>query len=162
MGEILKIVGPVVVGEKMLGAKMYDVVKVGDERLIGEIIKLGGDKATIQVYEETSGLKPGEKIVNTGLPLTVELGPGLLESIYDGIQRPLPVLVKQMGDFIKRGVDAPGLDQQKKWDFAASAKKGDEVKGGSIIGEVEENPGIKIKTKRTILTTKAIRARLYR
>ena len=96
----------------------------------------------IQVYEDTSGIKPGEPVINTGEPLKVELGPGMLGSIYDGIQRPLPVLIKQMGDFIKRGVDAPGLDYEKKWEFRATSKKGDEVLGGSIIGEVEETSGI--------------------
>ena len=102
MGELLKIVGPVVVGEKMSGAKMYDVVKVGKSKMIGEIIKLSEDKATIQVYEDTSGLKPGEPIENTGLPLSVELGPGLLESVYYGIQRPLNEIMRQSGSFIAR------------------------------------------------------------
>ena len=106
MAELLKIVGPVVVGEKMLGAKMYDVVKVGKEKLIGEIIKLSGDKATIQVYEDTSGLTPGEPIENTNQALSVELGPGLLESIYDGIQRPLQTIQDLTGDCIGRGVVA--------------------------------------------------------
>src|SRR3989338_9604317 len=140
-GVLFRIAGPVVV-EKGIKTRMYDVCRVGKEKLMGEVIKIKGDKVTIQVYEDTSGIKPGEPVVNTGEPLKVELGPGLLNSIYDGIQRPLQVLIKQMGDFIKRGVDAPGLDPDKKWEFKASAKKGDEVFGGSIIGEVEENPGI--------------------
>jgi len=106
------------------------------------VIQIDGDKTIIQVYEDTSGIKPGEPVTNTKEPLKVELGPGMLGSIYDGIQRPLPILIKQMGDFIKRGVDAPGLDAQKKWDFKALLKNGDSVSGGSIIGEVEENPGI--------------------
>jgi len=143
-GVIYRIAGPVVVA-KGIKPRMYDVCRIGTEKLMGEVIQIKGDKVVIQVYEDTSGIKPGEPVVNTGKPLSVELGPGLLTSIYDGIQRPLPVLIKQMGDFIKRGVDAPGLDQTKKWDFKATAKKGDDVKGGSILGEVEETPGIKHK-----------------
>jgi len=139
-GVIYRIAGPVVVA-KGIKPRMYDVCRVSNEKLMGEVIQITGDKVVIQVYEDTSGIKPGEPVINTKEPLTVELGPGLLTSIYDGIQRPLPVLIKQMGDFIKRGVDAPGLDQQKKWDFKAAAKKGDDVKGGSILGEVEETPG---------------------
>ena len=143
-GVIYRIAGPVVVA-KGIKPRMYDVCRVGKEKLMGEVIQITGDKVIIQVYEDTSGIKPGEPVTNTGEPLKVELGPGLLTSIYDGIQRPLPVLIKQMGDFIKRGVDAPGLDHSKKWDFKATAKKGDDVKGGSILGEVEETQGIKHK-----------------
>ncbi|MBI2523575.1 V-type ATP synthase subunit A [Candidatus Woesearchaeota archaeon] len=143
-GVLYRIAGPVVVA-KGIKPRMYDVCRVGNEKLMGEVIQISGDKVIIQVYEDTSGIKPGEPVTNTGEPLKVELGPGLLTSIYDGIQRPLPVLIKQMGDFIKRGVDAPGLDQTKKWEFKATAKKGDTVSGGSIIGEVEETPGIKHK-----------------
>ena len=139
-GVIYRIAGPVVVA-KGIKPRMYDVCRIGNEKLMGEVIQIAGDKVIIQVYEDTSGIKPGEPVTNTGEPLKVELGPGLLTSIYDGIQRPLPVLIKQMGDFIKRGVNAPGLDPAKKWDFKATVKKGDEVKGGSIIGEVEETPG---------------------
>ena len=140
-GVIYRIAGPVVVA-KGIKPRMYDVCRIGNEKLMGEVIQISGDKVIIQVYEDTSGIKPGEPVTNTGEPLKVELGPGLLTSIYDGIQRPLPVLIKQMGDFIKRGVDAPGLNREKKWDFEAIAKKNDDVKGGSIIGEVEESPGI--------------------
>ena len=140
-GVLFRIAGPVVVA-KGIKPRMYDVCRVGNENLMGEVIKIDGEKTIIQVYEDTSGIKPGEPVVNTGEPLKVELGPGLLGSIYDGIQRPLPVLIKQMGDFIKRGVDAPGLDQAKKWDFKANVKNGDNVVAGQIIGEVEENPGI--------------------
>ncbi len=140
-GVIYRIAGPVVVA-KGIKPRMYDVCRIGNEKLMGEVIQISGDKVIIQVYEDTSGIKPGEPVTNTGEPLKVELGPGLLTSIYDGIQRPLPVLIKQMGDFIKRGVDAPGLNREKKWDFKAIAKKNDDVKGGSIIGEVEERPGI--------------------
>jgi V/A-type H+-transporting ATPase subunit A len=136
-GVLFRIAGPVVVA-KGISARMYDVVRVGKEKLMGEVIQIDGDKTIIQVYEDTSGIKPGEPVVNTGKPLTAELGPGLLSSIYDGIQRPLPVLVKKMGDYIERGVDAPGLDPEKKWDFKATAKEGDYVKGGSVIGEVAE------------------------
>ena len=139
-GVIYRVAGPVVVA-KGIKPRMYDVCRIGNEKLMGEVIQIAGDKVIIQVYEDTSGIKPGEPVTNTGEPLKVELGPGLLTSIYDGIQRPLPVLIKQMGDFIKRGVDAPGLDQDKKWDFKATVKKGDDVKGGSVIGEVEETPG---------------------
>ena len=140
-GALFRIAGPVVVA-KGIKPRMYDVCRVGNEKLMGEVIQIEGEKAIIQVYEDTSGIKPGEPVVNTGEPLKVELGPGLLGSIYDGIQRPLPVLIKQMGDFIKRGVDAPGLDPLKKWDFNAIVKNGDAVSAGQIIGEVEENPGI--------------------
>ncbi len=119
--------------------KMYDVVKVGNEGLMGEVIGIEGDKSTIQVYEDTSGIAPGEPVENTGMPLSVELGPGLLESIYDGIQRPLPVLMEKMkSDFIERGVAAPGLDRDREWEFTPVVTKGTEVKGGDIIGTVPE------------------------
>ena len=121
-----------------LEAHMYDVVKVGDEELMGEVIKIDGDYVIIQVYEDTSGIKPGEPVTNTGLSLAVELGPGLLTSIYDGIQRPLEVLVEKMGNFIERGVSAPGLDRSKKWDFKPVVKAGDHVEPGQAIGEVQE------------------------
>ncbi len=140
-GTLYRIAGPVVVA-KGIKPRMYDVCRVGNESLMGEVIQIEREKTIIQVYEDTSGIKPGEPVVNTSEPLKVELGPGMLGSIYDGIQRPLPVLIKQMGDFIKRGVDAPGLDQAKRWDFRAAVKKGDVISGGGIIGEVEENPGI--------------------
>ena len=137
-GFISRISGPVVLSDQMRGSKMYDVVKVGAEELNGEIIRLDGDLAVVQVYEDTSGLKVGEKVVNTDTPLSVELGPGLLSSIYDGIQRPLPELVKRSGSFISRGISVPGIDKEKKWDFVASAKKGDKVSGGDIVGTVLE------------------------
>ncbi|MBS3137126.1 V-type ATP synthase subunit A [Candidatus Woesearchaeota archaeon] len=140
-GKIFRIAGPVVIAQN-LQARMYDVVRVGNEKLMGEVIQIEGEKVTIQVYEDTSGIKPGEPVTNTGLPLSVELGPGLLTSIYDGIQRPLQVLQKEMGDFIKRGVDAPGLDHKKKWEFKPLIKVGQQVKHGDIIGEVEETPTI--------------------
>ncbi|MBN1125199.1 MAG: V-type ATP synthase subunit A [Sedimentisphaerales bacterium] len=137
-GRIIKVAGPVVVAEGMTGARMYDVVRVGSENLIGEIVELHGDKASIQVYEDTVGIGPGEQVVNTGAPLSVELGPGLIESIYDGIQRPLDRLVEQQGDFIKRGADIPGLDREKKWHFVPKIDNGTDVGPGDILGEVQE------------------------
>jgi V/A-type H+-transporting ATPase subunit A len=137
-GSIARISGPVVLSDGMRGSKMYDVVKVGAEELNGEIIRLEGEQAVIQVYEDTSGLMIGERVVNTDLPLSVDLGPGLLSSIYDGIQRPLPVLFNRSGSFISRGISVSGLDREKKWEFIATAKKGDRVSGGDIIGTVME------------------------
>jgi len=140
-GKLIRIAGPVVVAVG-IKARMYDLVRVGNEGLMGEVIQIEGEKTTIQVYEDTSGLTPGEKVVNTGLPLSVKLGPGLLTSIYDGVQRPLPVLAEQMGEYIKRGVYASGLDEKKKWEFKPTVKKGDVVKPGMIIGEVVETDSI--------------------
>jgi V/A-type H+/Na+-transporting ATPase subunit A len=137
-GRIIRISGPVIEADGMRGAKMYDVVRVGKENLIGEIIRLNKDNAIIQVYEDTNGLMPGEKVVSTNEPLSVELGPGLLTNIYDGIQRPLPDIVKKTGDFIARGVEVPALDRNKKWNFKPTAKKGDIVQSCDVIGEVEE------------------------
>ncbi len=137
-GTIYRIAGPVVTVIDV-PTKMYDVVKIGNEGLMGEVIGIEGDKSTIQVYEDTSGIAPGEPVENTGMPLSVELGPGLLESIYDGIQRPLPVLMEKMkSDFIERGVTAPGLDRAREWEFTPVATIGTEVKGGDIIGTVPE------------------------
>ncbi len=136
-GEIYRVSGPVVVA-KNIEARMYDVVRAGDEKLIGEVIQIAGDKTIIQVYEDTTGLKPGEAVESTGMPLTVKLGPGLLTSIYDGIQRPLPVLEKEMGSFIKRGVYVEGLDGKKKWEFHAKKKKGEKAEAGTILGTVAE------------------------
>ena len=137
-GTISRISGPVIIARGMTGSKMYDVVKVGDEALRGEIIRLEGNEAVIQVYEDTTGLTIGEKVENTETPLSVELGPGLLASIYDGVQRPLPVLLEKCGNFIERGISAPGLDRQKKWEFLASVKKGQTVKAGDVLGTVKE------------------------
>jgi len=120
-GSISKITGPVVVAAGMTGAKMYDVVRVGSQGLMGEVIRLEGDRATIQVYEDTSGLMVGDHVESTDAPLTVELGPGLLSSIYDGVQRPLPVIAEQSGDFIERGTVASALDRTKLWPFVAVA-----------------------------------------
>src|SRR3989338_4467022 len=135
-GVVYRVAGPVAVVE--LDARMYDIVHVGEERLLGEVIQINGSRCTIQIYEDTTGLKPGAPVVNTEEPLSVELGPGMLSSIYDGIQRPLPELKKLMGDFILRGAAAPGLDRSRKWDFKPVVKKGDKVSGGSVIGEVNE------------------------
>ena len=121
-GKITRISGPVIEADGMRGAKMYDVVRVGNENLLGEIIRLNENIATIQVYEDTNGLKPGEKVISTGMPLSVELGPGLLKNIYDGIQRPLQTIYDQTGDFIERGVEANSLDRDKKWKFKPCTK----------------------------------------
>ncbi|MBQ7978573.1 MAG: V-type ATP synthase subunit A [Candidatus Methanomethylophilaceae archaeon] len=138
-GVIYRVAGPVVTATG-ISPKMYDVVHVGNEKLMGEVIKIVGEYSIIQVYEDTDNVKPGEPVTNTGKPLSVELGPGLLESVYDGIQRPLPVLRDKMGDFIYRGVSAPGLDHEKKWDFEPTVKEGDTVSQGQIIGIVQEGP----------------------
>ncbi len=138
MGKIIRVAGPVVVADGMKGSEMYEVVHVGEEGLIGEIIGLYGDTATIQVYEETSGIRPGEPVKRTGAPLSVMLGPGIISQIYDGIQRPLPQIKDMMGDFIKRGASASPLDTNKKWHFVPRVKKGDRVTGGDILGTVQE------------------------
>tara|TARA_B100000700_G_scaffold175015_1_gene193282 strand:+ start:8360 stop:10102 length:1743 start_codon:yes stop_codon:yes gene_type:complete len=140
-GVIYRISGPVVTAIG-IAPRMYEVVRVGNEGLMGEVIELHGDQSVIQVYEETSGVKPGEPVVRTGQTLSVQLGPGLLTQIYDGIQRPLPKLEETMGVFITRGVDADGLDLEKKWDFNANVKSGDEVSAGQVIGTVQETETI--------------------
>lgn len=137
-GRIVKVSGPLVIAEGMSGSKMFDVVRVGEPKLVGEIIELKGDAASIQVYEETAGIGPGEPVFPTFEPLSVELGPGLITSIYDGVQRPLTILRDKSGDRISRGIEVPGLDHKKKWHFEPTRKKGDEVIAGDIIGEVEE------------------------
>lgn len=144
-GKIIKIAGPVIIGDGMRGTQVHEMVRVGDIGLIGEIIELHGDTATVQVYEETAGIKPGEKIESTGGPLSVELGPGILKSIYDGIQRPLDEIKAVSGDFIPRGVDVPALDKTKEWEFKPTAKVGDKVNGGDIIGTVDETSAIEHK-----------------
>ena len=138
MGKIIKIAGPVVVAKDMRGSKMFDVVRIGDEKLVGEIIKLNEDQATIQVYEDTTGIRPEEPVISTGAPLSIELGPGLLKSIYDGIARPLPELSKISGDFISRGIEVNSLDRKKKYDFKSNVKVGQKINGGEIIGTVKE------------------------
>ncbi|UCE80556.1 MAG: V-type ATP synthase subunit A [Methanobacteriota archaeon] len=137
IGRIVRVAGPVVTAEGV-APRMYDVVLVGDLSLMGEVIRLVGDRSIIQVYEDTSGIRPGEPVSNTGEPLQAELGPGLLSSIYDGVQRPLPVLKEKQGDFVSRGVTAPGLDREKKWKFTPSVKQGDVLQGGMVVGEVPE------------------------
>ena len=143
-GVIYRISGPVVTAVG-ISPRMYEVVRVGNEGLMGEVIELHGDQSVIQVYEETSGVRPGEPVVRTGQTLSVQLGPGLLTKIYDGIQRPLPELEKTMGVFIKRGVDADGLDLEKIWSFNATAKAGDSVSSGDILGTVQETKTIEHK-----------------
>jgi V/A-type H+-transporting ATPase subunit A len=138
-GVIVKVAGPLVVAEGLGNAKMFDLVKVGAQGLMGEIIEMRGDRASIQVYEETEGLGPGDPVEATGAPLSVELGPGLLESVYDGVQRPLDVLERIAGSFLARGISAPGLDRDKRWDFVATAAVGSKVSGGQIVGTVAEN-----------------------
>ena len=138
-GKIVKVSGPLIVAEGMADVKMYDVVRVSEKRLIGEVIELRGDKASIQVYEETSMLGPGEEVVSTGYPLSVELAPGLIEGIYDGIQRPLERLKDIGGDRIGRGIEVAAVDHDRKWEFVPSVKKGDRVESGDIIGSVREN-----------------------
>ena len=140
-GEIYRISGPVVTIQG-INTRMFDVVKVGHEGLMGEVIGINRDKSIVQVYEETAGIRPGEPVVNTGLSLSVELGPGLLKSIYDGIQRPLPILKEKMGDFIERGVTADGLDHEKLWEFKPSVKAGDKVSGGEVLGTVQETENV--------------------
>ncbi len=137
-GIVRKIAGPLVIADNMRDANLFDVVRVSKERLIGEIIEMHGDKASIQVYEETSGLAPGEPVESTGSPLSVELGPGLISNIYDGIQRPLEDIMKLSGNNLARGVEVPSLSREKKWQFKATAKAGDKVTAGDIIGVVNE------------------------
>ncbi|TZE81244.1 V-type ATP synthase subunit A [Calorimonas adulescens] len=137
-GRIVMVSGPLVVAEGLDDAKMFDVVKVGKESLIGEIIEMRGGRASIQVYEETSGLGPGEPVISTGEPLSVELGPGLIESIFDGIQRPLTIIQDKVGSFITRGVSADPIDHGKKWVFEATVRPGDHVVSGDILGTVRE------------------------
>ena len=139
-GRIVKVSGPLVVAEGMRNCNMFDVVRVSEKHLIGEIIEMHGDKASIQVYEETAGLGPGEPVVSTGAPLSVELGPGLIETIFDGIQRPLVAMREMYGTNITRGIDVPSLDRKKKWKFEPTAQKGQKVTAGDIIGKVQETP----------------------
>ncbi|MDY2880451.1 MAG: V-type ATP synthase subunit A [Candidatus Borkfalkiaceae bacterium] len=139
-GRIVKVSGPLIVAENMTDVKMYDVVKIGDKGLIGEVIEVRGDRASIQVYEETSGLGVGDSVESTGYPLSVELAPGLIEGIYDGIQRPLEKIVALYGDRITRGIRVNNVDHEKKWDFTPTVKPGDEVTAGDVLGTVPETP----------------------
>ena len=142
-GKIERVAGPVVVASSMRGSRMYELVKVGGSGLIGEIIRVEADTATIQVYEETTGIKPGEIVERTGKPLSVELGPGLVNQFFDGTQRPLPFLLEKGGAFIQRGITAPALDRKKKWEFTPAMKKGDKATGGDVLGEVPETVLVK-------------------
>ncbi|MEG2259209.1 MAG: V-type ATP synthase subunit A, partial [Oscillospiraceae bacterium] len=139
---IEKVAGPLIVASGMRDCQMYDVVRVSDKRLIGEIIELRGDKASIQVYEETAGLGPGEPVYSTGEPLSVELAPGLIGGIFDGIQRPLEAIYELQGDRITRGVDVPKLSRDAKWEFKPIAKVGDQLISGDTLGTVEETPAV--------------------
>ena len=138
IGKIKKVAGPLVIAEGMRDANMFDVVRVSEQRLIGEIIEIHGDQASVQVYEETSGLGPGEPVESTGVPMSVELGPGLISNIYDGIQRPLEEIRAKIGNSLARGVEVPSLDRDKKWTFTPTAKVGDEVSAGDVLGTVQE------------------------
>ncbi len=140
IGKIRKIAGPLVIADNMRDANLFDVVRVSNSRLIGEIIEMHGDAASIQVYEETSGLAPGEPVESTGSPLSVELGPGLISNIYDGIQRPLEEIMRISGNNLQRGVEVPSLSREKKWSFKASVKVGDKLQSGDVIGTVLETP----------------------
>lgn len=141
MGKVVKVSGPLVVATGLSDANMSDVVRVGPQRLIGEILTMNGDAASIQVYEETSGLGPGAEVVTTGYPMSVELGPGMIENIYDGIQRPLEEIMKKVGgNNLPRGVEVPPIDPEKLWEFTPVAKAGDKVEGGDVIGTVPETP----------------------
>lgn len=133
-GKIIKVAGPLIVAEGMNGAKMYDVVRVSSASLIGEIIEMRGDLAWIQVYEDTGGLGPGEPVVSTGMPLSVELGPGLIEAIFDGIQRPLDAIYDRAGDRITRGITVSALNRERKWQFIPRVAQGEEVGPGDILG----------------------------
>ena len=144
-GTIVKVAGPLIVAENMADARMYDVVRVSKSRLVGEIIELRGDRASIQVYEETSGLGPGEPVESTGAPLSVELGPGLIESIFDGIQRPLTAIRDKCGERITRGVEVPSLNREKEWAFEARTVKGDKVQPGDVLGTVQESAVVEHK-----------------
>ncbi|NLA84584.1 MAG: V-type ATP synthase subunit A, partial [Clostridiales bacterium] len=137
-GTIKKVAGPLVIAEGMRDANMFDIVRVSKQRLIGEILEMHGDEASIQVYEETAGLGPGEPVESTGVPMSVELGPGLIGSIFDGIQRPLDVIKEQTGNNLQRGIEVPSLNREKKWHFVPSLQSGVEVEAGDIIGTVQE------------------------
>ena len=145
MGKTVKISGPLIIAEGMSDCKMYDVVRVSEKGLIGEVIELRGDKASVQVYEETSGLGPGEDVISTGEPLSVELAPGLISGIFDGIQRPLTTLFFKYGSRISRGVAVNNLDRDKKWEFSPLVKVGDEVTEGDVLGTVQETEVVEHK-----------------
>src|SRR5881628_2642049 len=137
-GKVARVAGPVIIAEGMLGSQMYEVVRVASQGLIGEIIRIEGDKATVQVYEETAGIRPGEAVQRTGQALSVELGPGITGQIYDGIQRPLTVLFEKTGPFVRRGIAPSPIDKSKKWHFVPTINKGAKVSGGDVLGTVKE------------------------
>ncbi len=139
-GKIFRVAGPFIIAKDMSGARMYELVRIGEAMIIGEVIRLEGKTAAIQAYEETAGIKTGEKVEGTGKPLSVELGPGLIKQVYDGIQRPLPVIQDLSGSRLERGIIPPALDRKKRWHFSPTVKKGTKVTGGDIIGKVEETP----------------------
>ncbi|MHC1603182.1 MAG: V-type ATP synthase subunit A, partial [Candidatus Syntropharchaeales archaeon] len=169
---ISKISGPLVIADKIRGCEMYELVKVGEEGLMGETIRLDGDLAYIQVYEDTTGLKPGEPVIRTGAPLSATLGPGIITNFYDGIQRPLDEIRKRAGDYITRGVEVPALDETVQWEFTPTAEEGKTLEGGDVLGTVPESkvithkimvpPGMSGKLikinggKKTILDTIAV------
>ncbi len=144
-GKIVKVAGPLVIAEGMRDANMFDVVRVSSQRLIGEIIEIHGDRASVQVYEETAGLGTGEEVESTGMPLSVELGPGLIKGIFDGIQRPLEAIMRVAGNSLKRGIEVPSLDREKKWHFYPTMKPGECVTGGDVVGYVNETDVVKHK-----------------
>ena len=144
-GRIIKIAGPLVIAQGIPRARMFDVVRVGKERLIGEILEIRGDNASIQVYEETGGLKPGEPVESTYQPLSVELAPGILGNIYDGIQRPLDLIKARKGDFISRGIELPAIDREKEWDFKPTVKEGEETVAGDVLGVVQETEIVELR-----------------
>ena len=156
VGKIVKVAGPLVIASNIRSAKIYDVVRVSEQRLMGEVIEMRGDEASIQVYEETGGLGVGEPVYPTGVPLSVELGPGLIESIYDGVQRPLDIIREQAGDLITRGIDIPGLNREKKWKFDPGVKSGDVVAEGDILGTVDET----ILVKHRIMVSPGVSGRV--
>ncbi len=164
IGEVYRIAGPVAtaigaidMAGKGIRPRIYDLIQIGHQKLIGEVIGIKGEQLIIQVYEDTSGVKPGDPVINTGEPLTVELGPGLLTSIYDGIQRPLPVIREKRGDFIERGVFAPALDRKKKWEFKPTVKRGDKVDGGRVIGTTQEMQNVEHKIMMPPKTSGAVK-----
>ena len=141
-GTIIKVSGPLIVADGMADVQMYDVVRVSEKKLIGEVIELRSDRASIQVYEETGGIGPGEPVESTGAPLSVELAPGLIESIYDGIQRPLDVIRERAGDRINRGISVNAIDHEKLWSFVPTASIGDELGAGDVLGTVQESEAV--------------------
>ncbi|MFH1056101.1 MAG: V-type ATP synthase subunit A [Candidatus Altiarchaeota archaeon] len=144
-GIVRRVTGPLIEADGMRSSRMYDLVKIGDEGLMGEVIRINGERISVQVYEDTTGLKPGDAAVNTGEQLSIELAPGLLKSIYDGVQRPLPALREQSGDFISRGLEAPAVDRKRKWHFIPTVKVGDKVSGGTVLGTTQETKLIQHK-----------------